>query len=61
MRTISIITTLDDTETDHDVFDLAHSYRFFLFSTVDILNGVSILYCFKCMADCDIERRKKVK
>ena len=55
-RTISIVTA--DDPHDKDIFDTAHEYRFFLFSTIDILNGLSILYCFHCMAECNQHRRR---
>lgn len=47
MRTISYEIDIDD---DLDVFDIAHSLRFMFFALVDFLNGISILYCFYCMA-----------
>jgi hypothetical protein len=55
MRTISIIT---EEEGDKDILDSAHEYRFFLFSIMDVLNGLSILYSFYCMARTDENRRR---
>ncbi len=49
MRTISIMINPDSV--DLDVFDVVHKHRFLLFSIVDILNGLSVLYCFFCVAD----------
>jgi hypothetical protein len=57
MRTISILATKEK-EQDLDIFDLVHKHRFLLFSVVDILDGLSVLYCFYCMADLSTKKTK---
>ena len=61
MRSISILTDDGDVPADKDVYDIAHDYRFFLFSIIDIFNGVSLLYCFHCMAVCNRQRSEQIK
>lgn len=55
MRTISVI--INDPSGDADVFDVIHKYRFLIFSTADILNGLSVLYCFHSMASLARKQR----
>jgi uncharacterized protein (DUF2225 family) len=47
MRTI---TNLKNPNDNYDFFDYFHKMRFLIFSIVDLLNGLSVLYCFHAMA-----------
>ena len=48
MRTVTVL--VNDPIATPDAFDHMHKYRFVLFSVADILNGLSVLYCFHSMA-----------
>ncbi len=50
MRSISVLLGEDNLDGDTDIYDTVHKYRFLFFSTADILNGLSVLYCFHSMA-----------
>ena len=60
VRAISNLTEKEQ-KPDLDVFDIIHRNRFLLFSIVDLLNGLSVLYFFYCMADLSTNHKKKVK
>ena len=59
-RAISNLTDLNS-ESDGDVFDTMHKNRFLFFSIVDLLNGLTVLYSFYCMADLSNNHKNKAK
>lgn len=54
---IRSISTITSQVNQSDEFDKIHKYRFVMFSVVDILNGVSILYAFYCMGLSSVKRK----
>ena len=60
IRAISNLTELKPTP-DLDTFDMIHQNRFLLFSLVDLLNGLSVLYCFFCVADLSTNHKHTAK
>ena len=50
IRALSNLTEIEPTR-DQDIFEKIHQNRFLVFSLVDLLNGLSVLYCFFCVAD----------
>jgi hypothetical protein len=57
IRSISTITS--SVYEAPDEFDAIHKYRFVVFSVVDILNGVSILYAFYVMGLSSLSRKRE--
>jgi len=60
IRAISNLTEPKQTP-DLDTFDLIHQNRFLLFSVVDLLNGLSVLYSFYCVAELSTNQRHMAK
>ncbi len=57
MRTVTVL--VNDTIGNPDAFDVLHKYRFVIFSISDILNGLSVLYCFHSMASVARKHRSQ--
>jgi hypothetical protein len=55
MRTVTVL--VNNPLGNPDTFDHMHKYRFVLFSIADILNGLSVLYCFHSMASLARKQR----
>jgi hypothetical protein len=60
IRAISNLTEPKQTP-DLDTFDMIHQNRFLLFSLVDLLNGLSVLYSFYCVADLSTNKKNMAK
>ena len=60
IRAISNLTEAKPTP-DLETFDMIHQNRFLLFSLVDLLNGLSVLYCFYCVADLSTNHKHSAK
>ena len=61
VRAISNLTEKNYNKNDVDTFDMIHKNRFLLFSIVDLLNGLSVLYCFYCMADLSTNHKHQAQ
>jgi hypothetical protein len=57
MRTVTNL--VNDSFGNQDAFDVLHKYRFVIFSIADILNGLSVLYCFHSMASLARKQRSQ--
>ena len=60
IRAISNLTEPKPTP-DLDTFDMIHQNRFLVFSLVDLVNGLSVLYCFYCVADLSTNHKHTAK
>ncbi|TNV79433.1 hypothetical protein FGO68_gene16385 [Halteria grandinella] len=58
IRSIVQLTHDQNTDEDLDNVIILHKYRFFVFSVIDILNGMSILYAFYCMALSSLKHKQ---